>query len=203
MLYVVIGDAAVPANAQTLTSLAGKILRVNPANGSGLPDNPFFGSNANQDRVFSYGHRNSFGFTFHPHTNHLWESENGPTGNDEINRVIAGGNYGWPTHQGIVNQPGFVDPILVFNPSIAPTGIIAIPENSSIYPPEYRNNLLVAAFNDGTIHHVILSGANLDQLGGSSVAFPGGQGNFFSLMQGSDGYVYVSNGDSIFRVVPN
>ena len=204
MLYVVIGDAGNSSNAQNLTSLAGKILRVNPANGAGLLDNPFFGSgDVNQDRVFSYGHRNSYGFTFHPQTNDLWESENGPDDNDEINRVVAGGNYGWPTWRGIVNQAGFVDPILAFNPVIAPTGIIAIPGNSSIYPPVYRNNLLVAVWNDGTIRHVILSGANLDQLGGSSVAYTGGQGGLLSLMLGSDGYVYVSNGNSIFRVVPH
>ena len=204
MLYVVIGDAENPSNAQNLTSLAGKILRVNPANGSGLSNNPFFGSgNVNQDKVFSYGHRNSYGFTFHPQTNHLWESENGPQDNDEINRVVAGGNYGWPTVRGIANNPNFLDPLLAYVSVIAPTGIIAIPGNSSIYPPVYRNNLLVAVWNDGTIRHVILSGTNLDQLGGSSVGYTGGQGGLLSLMLGSDGYVYVSNGSGIFRVVPH
>jgi len=212
MLYVVIGDANVPPNAQILTSLAGKIIRVNPTNGSGLSDNPFFPSgNANQDRVFSYGHRNSYGLTFHPQTNDLWESENGPADNDEINRVVAGGNYGWDANlrRGILNDSCCFDPIAVFFPLpctvcvIAPTGIIAIPGSSSVYPPVYRNNLLVAAWNDGTIRHVILSGANLDQLGGFSVAYTGGQGGLLSFMLGSDGYVYVSNANGIFRVVPH
>lgn len=206
-LYVVIGDTFNEANAQNLTSLAGKILRVDPVeNGPGLPGNPFFGSgNVNQDRVFSYGHRNSYGFTFHPQTNDLWESENGPDDNDEINRVVAGGNYGWDSNRrgGVLNDPCCIDPILTFNPVIAPTGIIAIPGNSSVYPTFYRNNLLVAVWIGGTIRHVVLSGTNLDHLGGSSVAYNGGQGGLLSLMLGSDGYVYVSNSSAIFRVVPH
>ena len=203
MLYVVIGDAEVPSNAQSLTSLAGKILRVNP-DGSAPLDNPFISDpNPNAKLVYAQGIRNSYGFTFHPQTNHLWESENGPNDNDEINRIVAGGNYGWPTWRGIVNQQGFIDPILAYVSVIAPTGIIAIPGNSAIYPPVYRNNLLVAVWNDGTIRHVILSGANLDQLGGSSLAYTGGRGGLLSLMLGSDGYVYVSNGNGIFRVVPH
>ena len=200
-LYVVIGDANVPSNAQNITSLAGKILRVNQ-DGSAPADNPFFSNaNANAKKVFSLGHRNSFGFTFHPQTNHLWESENGPNDNDEINRVIAGSNYGWPAWGGIVSQPGFVDPILAFNPVIAPTGVIAIPENSTVYPPVYRNNLLVACWNDGTIRHVLLKGANLDEFNGTTIAYTGGVGGLLSFMLGSDGYVYVSNVSSIFRVV--
>jgi glucose/arabinose dehydrogenase len=207
MLYVVIGDAENPLNAQNLTSLAGKILRVNP-DGSAPADNPFFSNaNANAKKVFSLGHRNSYGFTFHPETNHLWESENGRDDSDEINRVVAGRNYGWPTGMGILNQPGFVDPIAVFFPLpcticvIAPTGIIAIPENSSVYPEAYYNNLLVAAWIDGTIRLVIPNGRDPDLPGTTSVAYNGGEGGLLSLMLGSDGYVYVSNVDGIFRVL--
>jgi glucose/arabinose dehydrogenase len=200
-LYVVIGDATIPSNAQDINSLSGKILRVNP-DGSAASNNPFIlNPNPNAQKVFSFGHRNSYGFTFHPQTNHLWESENGPDDNDEINRVVSGGNYGWPIVGGIVGNPSYRDPILAFNPVIAPTGIIAIPGNSSVYPPVYHNNLLVAVFIDGTIRHVVLSGANLDQFGGTSVAYTGGQGGLLSFMLGSDGYVYVSNSNGIFRVV--
>jgi len=95
-----------------------------------------------------------------------------------------------------------MDPILAFNPVIAPTGIIAIPGSSPAYPPVYRNNLLVAVWIDGTIRHVILNGANLDAFGGSDVAYTGGVGGLLSLILGADGYVYVSNSSSIFRIVP-
>ena len=209
-LYVIIGDAGNMANSQNLTSLAGKILRVNP-DGSAPSDNPYFSNaNANAKKVFSFGHRNSYGFTFHPHTNHLWETENGPGDSDEINRAISGGNYGWDSNQrrGIVNDPCCVDPIAVYfappcNPcTIAPTGIIAIPENSTAYPVAYRNNLLFVDFNFGLIRRLVLTGANLTQLGTQSIAYNGGQGGLLSLMLGADGFVYVSNASGIFKVVP-
>ena len=201
-LYVIIGDAENTANAQTVTSLAGKILRVNP-DGSAPSDNPFFSNaNVNAKKVYSLGHRNSYGFMFHGHTGHLWETENGPSDNDEINHVVSGGNYGWPAVRGIAGDPNFRDPILAYVSVIAPTGIIAIPENSTVYPAAYRNNLLFTAWNDGRIRRVILSGSDLTLLGSSSTAYSGGQGGLLSLMVGADGFVYVSNASGIFKVVP-
>jgi glucose/arabinose dehydrogenase len=201
-LYVIIGDAENTANAQNLTSLAGKVLRVNP-DGSAPSDNPFISNtNANAKKVFSLGHRNSYGFTFHGHTGHLWETENGPSDNDEINRVVSGGNYGWPTVRGIAGNANFRDPILAYVSVIAPTGIIAIQENSTAYPTAYRNNLLFTAWNDGRIRRVVLSGTDLTSLGSTSTAYNGGQGNLLSLMLGADGFVYVSNTNAIFKVVP-
>jgi glucose/arabinose dehydrogenase len=201
-LYVIIGDAENTANAQNVTSLAGKVLRVNP-DGSSPEDNPFFSNtNTNAKKVYSLGHRNSYGFTFHGHTGHLWETENGPSDNDEINRVVSGGNYGWPTVRGIAGNANFRDPILAYVSVIAPTGIIAIPENSTLYPTAYRNNLLFTAWNDGRIRRVILSGPDLTLLGSSSTAYNGGQGGLLSLMLGAGGFVYVSNTSNIFRVVP-
>jgi glucose/arabinose dehydrogenase len=201
-LYVIIGDAADTANSQNLTSLAGKILRVNP-DGTAPSDNPFFSNpNANAKLVYALGIRNSYGFTFHGHTGDLWETENGPQDNDEINRIVAGGNYGWPTVRGIAGNPSFIDPILAYTPTIAPTGIIAIPENSSAYPVAYRNNLLFVDFNTGRIRRIVLSGAGLTQLGSSSIAYNGGNGGLLSLMLGADGFVYVSNANAVFRVVP-
>jgi glucose/arabinose dehydrogenase len=201
-LYVIIGDTENTANSQSLTSLAGKILRFNP-DGSAPVDNPFFSNtNANAKKVYSLGHRNSYGFTFHGHTGHLWETENGPGDNDEINRAVAGGNYGWPTVGGIANNPSFLNPILAYTPTIVPIGIIAIPENSTVYPVAYRNNLLFVDFNSGRMRRVVLSGPDLTQLGSSSIAYNGGSGNLLSLMLGADGFVYVSNTNAIFKVVP-
>lgn len=201
-LYVVIGDAENTANSQNVTSLAGKILRVN-RDGTAPSDNPFFSNtNANAQKVFSLGHRNSYGMTFHAQTGQLWETENGPADNDEINRIVPGGNYGWPTVRGVANNPNFRDPLLAYVPVIAPTGIISIPETSTVYTPGYRNNLLFTAWNDGRIRRLVLNGSNLTSLGSSSTAYNGGQGGLLSLMLGTDGYVYVSNASAIFRVVP-
>jgi aldose sugar dehydrogenase len=201
-LYVIIGDSETSANSQSLMTLAGKILHVNP-DGSVPADNPFFSNaNVNAKKVFSLGHRNSYGFTFHGHTGHLWETENGPSDNDEINRIVSGGNYGWPTVGGIAGNPNFRDPILAYTPTIAPTGIIAIPENSTAYPAAYRNNLLFVDFNTGRMRRIVLSGPDLTLLGSSSTAYNGGQGGLLSLMLGADGFVYVSNTNAIFKVVP-
>lgn len=201
-LYVITGDADQEALAQDLGFLGGKILRLNP-DGSVPADNPIPGS-----PVYSYGHRNGVGITFHPHTGHLWYAENGPFDSDEINRVVAGGNYGWPIVKGIANDPRFIDPIAVYYPppcticTIGPTGIIGVREDS-IYPAEYHQNLLFLDFDFGQIHRLVLSGADFTERGSASVAYGGGQGPLLGIVQGPDRYVYVSNFDTIFRVVKN
>jgi len=65
----------------------------------------------------------------------------------------------------------------------------------------YRNNLLFADFNGGKIRRVVSSGADLTQLGTSNIAYNGGNGFLLSLMLGADGFVYVSNGSAIFKIV--
>lgn len=87
-LYVMTGENGNPSNSQEKTNLRGKILRINP-DGSIPTSNPF------GTRIWSFGHRNSFGFTFDRRTGRLWETENGPECNDEINRIVRGGNFGW------------------------------------------------------------------------------------------------------------
>ena len=87
-LYVMIGEGHNPENAQDRSgNLRGKILRLK-YDGTAAPGNPY-------GRIWSYGHRNSFGFTFDPHTGRLWETENGPECTDEINLIVRGANFGW------------------------------------------------------------------------------------------------------------
>ncbi|MCI5050803.1 MAG: PQQ-dependent sugar dehydrogenase [Candidatus Pacebacteria bacterium] len=96
-LYVTTGDATVPNLAQELNSLAGKILRMND-DGSIPSDNPFTNS-----FIYSYGHRNPQGLAWDSDGN-LWSTEHGPSGlnagQDELNQILAGGNYGWPMYSG-------------------------------------------------------------------------------------------------------
>lgn len=87
-LWIVTGDNANPATAQQRPNLRGKILRVRP-DGSAPKDNPF------GTPVWAYGIRNSFGMAFDPKTDRLWETENGPSCNDEVNLIVKGGNYAW------------------------------------------------------------------------------------------------------------
>ncbi len=195
-LYVTIGDAGEADLAQDTTSVSGKILRIN-ADGSVPDDNPIPGS-----PVYALGMRNSFDFTFHPHTGDLWATENGDDTNDEVNLIVPGGNYGWPVVTGIANQPPFIDPIVTFTPTIAPTAVLAIPEGSA-YPVQYHNGLLFADANNGRLYLIELAGTSLRELGSLSIAYPGGQGSLVGMFYGLDGYIYVTNFGSIFRVVVN
>jgi glucose/arabinose dehydrogenase len=136
----------------------------------------------------------------------LWETENGQNDNDQIKRIISGGNYGWPLCPGICGDSRWIDPIITFTPPIAPTGIVAFREDS-VYPVQYHNNLLFADFIGGKLHRIVLGGSMLTDFVSHSIACDCGQGALFAVMQGlnvpgQDGYIYVSNGDSIFRVVP-
>jgi len=87
-LYVMIGDGHNAANAQDRSNnLQGKMLRLG-FDGAAAPGNPY-------GRIWSYGHRNSFGFAFDPRTGRLRETENGPKCTDEINLIAKGANFGW------------------------------------------------------------------------------------------------------------
>jgi glucose/arabinose dehydrogenase len=96
-LFVAAGDAHSGANAQNLSNLNGKILRINP-DGSIPSDNPF--GNA----IWSYGHRNPQGLAFDSQ-GRLWEQEFGDSKLDETNLIQKGGNYGWPGCEGTVSHP--------------------------------------------------------------------------------------------------
>jgi quinoprotein glucose dehydrogenase len=122
MLYVGAGEVWQRDRAQNLNDPAGSVLRITP-DGSIPPDNPFPGS-----PIFSYGHRNVQGITWHPTTGALFTAEHGPSGEwpgvrgrDEINITEKGKNYGWPLAVGAPGQAGLEDPLLMW-PRGAPTG---------------------------------------------------------------------------------
>lgn len=103
-LYISTGDAQNPSSAQDLSFLSGKILRLND-DGSIPEDNPF-----DDSPVFSYGHRNVQGLSWDS-KGQLWATEHGSSGEDEINKVVSGSNYGWPVIRGTQSQEGMVSPV--------------------------------------------------------------------------------------------
>ena len=127
MLYIGTGDVGRPPVSQDLKSLDAKILRLQP-DGQIPEDNPFPNS-----PVFSYGHRVVQGLAWDPETGSLFNSEHGPSGaevegrarhRDEINRVVAGRNYGWPKVVGAPDLDEFEDPIVMWkNQSVPPGGM--------------------------------------------------------------------------------
>ena len=137
LLYITTGETFKGKLAQDLQSLAGKILRVTPE--GGIPkDNPFNGS-----PIYSYGHRNPQGLSWHPETKDLFESEHGPSGeslafaHDEINVIVKGGNYGWPEVIGAPGTKPYIDPLIVWKQTTPPSGITF-----------YRGKLLAHLKND-------------------------------------------------------
>jgi glucose/arabinose dehydrogenase len=97
-LFITLGDrqaASESVKAQDLAQGHGKIMRIR-SDGSVPADNPFVGQVGAQATIWSYGHRNVQGAALHPLTGELWATEHGPQGGDEVNRVRAGLNYGWP-----------------------------------------------------------------------------------------------------------
>jgi len=133
-LYLSVGDRGDRPRAQHLDDHAGSIVRLHD-DGRIPDDNPFVGNPDARPEIYAYGVRNPQGMALHPRTGALWEHEHGPRGGDEINVIEAGRNYGWPviSHgidysgaaigDGIRAHPGMEQPLHVWTPSIAPSGM--------------------------------------------------------------------------------
>jgi glucose/arabinose dehydrogenase len=203
LLYVTTGDAATESQAQDLASYGGKILRIN-TDGTTPRANPF------SSPIYSYGHRNPQGLDWHPATGDLWASEHGATGNDEINVIDAGANYGWPRIEGNQTLPMMRMPIVFYNPAIAPSG-------ASFYRgqrfPQFANNLFVAALRGTLLLRLRLDAASR-QVVGQERLLEGQFGRLRDVVAGPDGYLYfctsnrdgrgsaTSDDDRIARLIP-
>lgn len=99
-LIVGTGDTADGTAPQDLTSLAGKVLRLDLETGEPVEDNPFIEEDGDQRYVWSYGHRNVQGVALQPGTGEIYTAEHGPRVDDEVNRIEPGGNYGWDPSRG-------------------------------------------------------------------------------------------------------
>ena len=144
--------------AQDLTSHVGKLLRLHP-DGSVPDDNPFVGRAGAKPEIYSMGHRNQQGLAVHPETGVPHTSEHGVLGGDELNAIEAGANYGWPLvsysrhYEGprIAKQfwnEGFEEPVVLWVPSIAPSGLAFYTGDAF---PQWHGNLFAGSLQEGYI----------------------------------------------------
>jgi aldose sugar dehydrogenase len=184
-LYIVTGEAHQPELAQDPSGLGGKILRLLP-DGSIPTDNPVGAGNP----VFALGIRNSFGLCFDPRTGVLWETENGPDRDDEVNRVEPGGNLGWPVELGRGTDPRFVQPELVYPDIIVPTGCAFSSSGRAMY---------FGDFAGGNLHRATMSESG--SIAGERVIAQAPSG-ITDVARAPTGDVYVATSDSILRLAP-
>jgi len=143
---------------QDPTTHAGKVLRLKD-DGTAAPGNPFAGKGGNSAEVWTLGHRNGMALAVRPGTNELWENENGPNGGDEINVLVAGGNYGWPlvslgrTYPGPWQSKGFsregmIDPVVYWTPAIAISGLAFYTGDKL---PKWKGSVFVGGMRMGEV----------------------------------------------------
>lgn len=208
MLYAGFGDRGRMQRSQDLADLNGKIIRLGD-DGTVPQDNPFVGRQGARPEIWSWGHRNIQGMIVDPATGALWAHEHGPQGGDEVNLIRKGANYGWPrvTHgvnyggSVITNDrslPGMQDPLKVWVPSIAPSGLAAVAGDAF---PAWRGDLLVGALRDRALVRLTRDGERIT--GEESISMFGER--IRDVRVAPDGRVYLltdSREGAIWRLDP-
>lgn len=188
-------DLATRPLAQSTSAALGKVLHITK-DGQPAPGNPTFGEGGLPE-LYTIGHRNPQGLAIHPGTGELWESEHGPRGGDEINRVQAGKNYGWPiitygieysgqkVGEGIQQKQGLEQPVYYWDPVVSPSGITFYSGNRV---PEWRNNLFIGALSGQHIVRLVIEG---NKVVGEERLLAGENQRFRDVTQGTDGALYA------------
>ncbi|AMO24561.1 PQQ-dependent sugar dehydrogenase [Ramlibacter solisilvae] len=209
-LFVTLGERLLDTErgfAQDLTRGHGKVMRIT-TDGAPAPGNPSWTQAGAQPAIWSYGHRNVQGATLHPATGELWISEHGAQGGDEVNRVLAGRNYGWPlasrsqeygTTQpvGPASLPGMEDPLWVWETvtgapwtggaksSIAPAGM-AFYTGTAV--PQWQGSLFVTSLAGMALWRLTLSG---NTVVAQERLLAGRNERLRDVKQGPDGALYL------------
>lgn len=208
-LFLTAGERGNKEHAQDLDKYHGKLIRLT-LDGEIPPDNPFVDQSGARPGIYSYGHRNPQGMIVHPDTGDIWLHEHGPQGGDEVNRIRAGANYGWPLATFGENygggrfapEPpleGTVSPVHHWTPSIAPSGL-ALYQGDAF--PAWRGDLFAGALK---LTHL----ARLELEDGEVVAeerlLDDAGMRIRDVRNGPDGYLYLltdgSNG-KLLRLMP-
>ena len=189
-LYIGVGENANGANAQTLSNLLGKMLRINP-DGSIPPDNPFFATAAGDNRaIWALGLRNPFTFAIEPATGRIFINDVGENSQEEINDGIVGSNYGWPATEGATTNPNFRSPLFAYGHGTGPTTGCAIAggafyrSTAPLFPADFVGDYFFADLCSGWVRR-------FDPASGVVTGFASGFSAPVDLQVGADGGLYV------------
>jgi len=185
----------------------GSVVRLTDT-GNAPPDNPFVDDPNAKPELYSYGHRNIQGMARHPDSGRIYANEHGSRGGDELNLIQAGHNYGWPevTYSNeywgppvsdVAQRPDVTDPLVVWTPSKAPSGLTVYTGERF---PQWQGDLFSGALKFQQIRRLALDG---DKTVGEQ-QLPIGE-RVRDLRMGPDGALYVltdgANG-ALLRIVP-
>jgi glucose/arabinose dehydrogenase len=187
-LYATVGDVNDESRAQNPRRLNGKMLRLND-DGSVPSDNPDPSS-----PVYAMGFRNPYGLAFHPQTGVPYITENGEVGHDEVNRIVAGGNYGNPVAEGYAQKEGFIDPVWETERGrIAPSGGTFYTGTAM---PEYTGDFFFCAYNTGDLTRMRFGGPDFDKLEQHDVL---ARICYLDVVNAPDGSLYIAGVTGITR----
>ena len=210
MVYLTLGDRGDKDRAQKLNDHAGSVIRLHD-DGRVPNDNPFVQRAGALPEKWTLGHRNMQGAAINPQTGELWTHEHGPQGGDEVNVIRPGLNYGWPVVTYGVNyglgtkigegqsKPGMVQPLQVWVPSIAPSGMAFV---SGSQFPQWQGSMLVGALRGQMLVRLTLEG---DKVLSEERLFQGRPGRIRDVRMGPDGLVYLLTDDpqgALLRLEP-
>ena len=207
-LFVTVGDRHHQDRAQVLANDAGKIIRLRD-DGQVPPDNPFFGRPDARPEIWSYGHRNPQGLVVHPETGELWEHEHGPLGGDELNVIRRGANYGWPVisygwqysggpiGMGITAKEGMEQPVWVWTPAIAPSGMFIYTGDKF---PAWRGSFFIGSMSGHHVQRLVIDNGHVVL---EERLLLGKFGRIRLVAQGPEGLIYLGNDDGqLLRLSP-
>src|SRR6187431_569595 len=151
-LYISVGDGADGQTAQSMTSLRGKVLRIN-SDGSIPEDNPFYNEATGVHRaIYAMGFRNSFSMTVQPGTGRIYATEVGASTWEEVNDIQAGMNYGWPIN-GQTAPENYKEPVFAYNHGngCAAVGAAFYNPATPMFPTIYEGKFFFADYCNGYI----------------------------------------------------
>lgn len=188
MLYWGVGDNTVGANAQDLSNIHGKILRLNPTDGSAPQDNPFVTVANAEPRIWAYGLRNPFRLAFDP-DDRLLAGDVGNNAVEELDLITKGGNYGWPGAEGVCASCTSINPIYTYDHSAGSAAITSVLfYTGDAFGPSFHNKVFIADYIRGWIKVLTFNSNYTTVLG--AVTFDSTAGSTVKLAEGPNGSIY-------------